>query len=101
MKKTLTALLLAGAAFTALPAQAAVFDFGGGPNPLNDTVFMSNANTATLTVAGPIPAGNQPQNIQCIICGTHQPQQDADLRLQQLQAGWQHHDLRHFFNRCS
>jgi hypothetical protein len=59
-----------------LPAYALEFDFGGGTNPLLDTAFQSNANTSTLIVGGPIPAGNQPQNIQCIICGTHQPQQD-------------------------
>jgi len=74
---TLAALLLAGTALATLPAQAIEFDFGGGLNPLNDTAFVTNAFTSTLTVSGPIPAGNQPQNIQCIICGTTQPQQDA------------------------
>ena len=72
-------LLLTAAALAALsvPATALEFDFGGGTNPLLDTAFQSNANTSTLTVSGPIPLGNQPQNVQCIICGTHQPQQDA------------------------
>jgi hypothetical protein len=66
MRKTLLAAALL--AFTT-PAFAINFDFGG-------EVFATNATTDTLTVAGPIPIGNQPQNIQCIICGTHQPQQD-------------------------
>jgi hypothetical protein len=72
-------LLLATAALLALalPAHALEFDFGGGLDPLLDTAFQSNANTSTLIVSGPVPAGNQPQNIQCIICGTTQPQQDA------------------------
>jgi hypothetical protein len=66
----LLAALLAGTALASLPAQAADFLFGG-------TDFLSNANTSQLTVAGPQPAGNQPQNIVCIICGTNQPQQDS------------------------
>jgi hypothetical protein len=78
MKKTiLAAVLLAGTALATLPAQADTFAFGGGTNPLLDTVFTSNNDTSHLTVAGPIPAGNQPQNIVCIICGTNQPQQDT------------------------
>jgi hypothetical protein len=67
---TLAAVLLAGTAFASLPANAATFDFGG-------TLWTSNNDTSQLTVAGPIPAGNQPLNIQCIICGTQQPQQDG------------------------
>jgi hypothetical protein len=72
MKKTIyaAALLLASTALATLPANAADFLFGG-------TDFLSNANTAPLTVGGPIPAGNQPQNIVCVICGTNQPQQDT------------------------
>jgi len=74
MKKLLMATALLGALI--MPAAAIEFDFGGGTNPLLDTAFQTNSNTATLTVSGPVPEGNQPQNIQCIICGTHQPQQD-------------------------
>jgi len=74
MRTWLVAAALAGSIAS---AQALEFDFGGGTNPLLDTAFQSNANTSTLTVSGPIPLGNQPQNVQCIICGTHQPQQDA------------------------
>ncbi len=74
MRTWLVAAALAGSIAS---AQALEFDFGGGTNPLLDTAFQSNANTSLLTVSGPIPLGNQPQNIQCIICGTTQPQQDA------------------------
>jgi hypothetical protein len=34
-------------------------------------------NAATLTVMSAVPAGNQVDNIPCIICGAHQPQQPA------------------------
>ena len=75
MKKLLLAsVLLAATALT--PANAAILDFGGGLIPGNDTVFSTNGSTELLTV-GPVPQGNQPQNIQCIICGTTQPQQNA------------------------
>jgi hypothetical protein len=30
-----------------------------------------------LTLTPVVPGGNQPQNIQCVICGDNQPQQDA------------------------
>ena len=32
-----------------------------------------------LTLSPVVPGGNQPLNIQCIICGDHQPQQQADF----------------------
>ena len=32
-----------------------------------------------LTLTPVVPGGNQPLNIQCIICGDHQPQQQADF----------------------
>jgi hypothetical protein len=69
-RTTLTAaLLLASTALATLPAKA---DF-----VFANTNFVTNANTTPLAVGGPIPAGNQPQNIVCIICGTNQPQQDS------------------------
>ena len=37
-----------------------------------------------LTLESVVPGGNQPLNIQCVICGDHQPQQ-VDFRLHQLQ----------------
>jgi hypothetical protein len=80
MNRTIyAAMLLAGMSLASLPAQAIEFDFGGGLNPLNDTAFQSNANTSTLQVLSVVPPGNQPQNVQCIICGTQQPQQDGSF----------------------
>ena len=32
-----------------------------------------------LTLTPVVPGGNQPLNIQCVICGDHQPQQQADF----------------------
>jgi len=75
MKKLLAAAAILGA--LSVPAYADTFDFGGGTVLGNDPIFSSNQFTSTLTVAGPIPIGNQPLNVECIICGTHQPQQDA------------------------
>jgi len=71
--------MLAAAVLGALasPAYSLEFDFGGGLISGDNIAYQSNNNTSLLTVAGPIPAGNQPQNIQCIICGTNQPQQDG------------------------
>jgi len=36
----------------------------------------TNTGTA-LSLDAVVPSGNQPLNVQCIICGDHQPQQDA------------------------
>lgn len=60
------ATLLACAALTTLPAQADILL--GGQN----WVF-NGVDTLVLTPV--VPGGNQPQNVQCIICGAHQPQQ--------------------------
>lgn len=35
----------------------------------------STTGADALTLQAVVPAGNQPQNIQCVICGDHQPQQ--------------------------
>jgi hypothetical protein len=61
-------LLLAASMLTALalPAQADVVL--GGQN-----WTFSGADNLTLTAV--VPGGNQPQNVQCIICGANQPQQ--------------------------
>jgi hypothetical protein len=37
----------------------------------------TNANILNFTTV--VPGGNQPLNIQCVICGDHQPQQQADF----------------------
>ena len=64
MKKLcLAAALLACTAITPVKA-----DTIGG--------FSTTVNTSTLTLVTTPPPGNQPQNIQCLICGTNQPQQD-------------------------
>lgn len=66
MKKLLlSATILASAA---LPAQADVV-LGG----LN----WSFNGVDNLTLQAVVPSGNQPQNIQCVICGDNQPQQSA------------------------
>jgi len=64
----LAAVLLAGTAFTALPAKADV-TLGGF-----DWIF-NGVNTLTLSNA--VPAGNQVKNLPCIICGENQPLQPA------------------------
>ena len=64
MKRLLatTALLCALAA----PAMADVV-LGG--------VTWTGAGSETLTLSAAVPGGNQPLNIQCVICGDNQPQQ--------------------------
>jgi hypothetical protein len=70
MKKTiLAAVLLAGTAFATLPAKADVV-LGGQNWTLTGTI---------LDLTAVVPGGNQPQNIQCIICGDNQPQQAANF----------------------
>jgi opacity protein-like surface antigen len=65
MRKTLLAAALL-AAF-ASPASADVV-LGGQT--------WTNTGT-TLTLQNVVPGGNQPQNIQCVICGDNQPQQSS------------------------
>lgn len=69
MKKYL--LYATALALSLLPASAQADLLFGGFD------FATTVSTGQLTVGGPIPAGNQPQNIVCIICGTNQPQQDS------------------------
>lgn len=52
-----------------MPAQADSVVVLGGAN------WTINANTDLLTFSTVVPGGNQPQNIQCVICGANQPQQ--------------------------
>jgi hypothetical protein len=42
-------------------------------------VDWNTDNTQILQVAPVVPGGNQPQNVQCIICGDNQPQQALDF----------------------
>lgn len=53
----------------------------------NIDLFAANANTTELTLVAVPPPGNQPLNIQCIICGTNQPQQDATFGYNNYQQG--------------
>jgi len=62
-------LLAAALAALASPASADVI-LGG----------QTWINTGTaLTLSATVPGGNQPRNVQCIICGENQPQQQADF----------------------
>jgi hypothetical protein len=51
--------------------------------PANADVVLGGqtwTNTGTtLTLQNVVPGGNQPLNIQCVICGDNQPQQQADF----------------------
>ena len=71
MKRSiLTALaLLATTAFATLPAQAVIL---GG-------IDWDTSNTQILELTPVVPGGNQPLNVQCIICGDNQPQQALDF----------------------
>jgi hypothetical protein len=64
-----------GAAVAALlltaPAQAAFITLGGQQ--------WTTTGVDNLVLTPTVPSGNQPQNIQCVICGDHQPQQQADF----------------------
>jgi hypothetical protein len=66
-------VLLAAAAVIALaaPAKADFVTLGG--------VQWSTTGVDNLTLTPVVPGGNQPLNIQCIICGDNQPQQQADF----------------------
>jgi hypothetical protein len=66
MRKYLLAAALLGA--LASPSYADVTL--GGQN-------WSFAGADNLTLTPVVPGGNQPQNIQCVICGDNQPQQSA------------------------
>lgn len=41
------------------------------------TLNWSFAGADNLTLTPAVPSGNQPLNVQCVICGDHQPQQSA------------------------
>lgn len=71
--------LLVGIVFALLAAMPAMAD--------TIDLFTTNANTTNLTLVSVPPPGNQPQNIQCIICGTNQPQQDPTFGYNNYQQG--------------
>lgn len=62
-------LLLATAVALALASPAKADVILGGQN-------WSFAGADNLTLTPVVPGGNQPLNIQCVICGDNQPQQD-------------------------
>jgi hypothetical protein len=66
-------LLLATTALLALavPASADFVTLGG--------VQWSTTGVDNLTLTAVVPGGNQPLNVQCIICGENQPQQQANF----------------------
>jgi len=64
-------LLLAAAMLGALSAPAYAQVVLGGQT-------WTNTGT-TLSLDATVPGGNQPLNIQCVICGDNQPQQQADF----------------------
>ena len=64
-------LLLTAAMLGALSAPASAQVTLGGQ-------IWTNTGT-TLSLDAVVPGGNQPRNIPCVICGDHQPQQQADF----------------------
>jgi hypothetical protein len=69
MNKLLLTTIMAFAV-VALPAKADVIL--GGQN-------WTFAGADNLTLTPVVPGGNQPLNVQCVICGDNQPQQAADF----------------------
>jgi hypothetical protein len=69
MKKLLatTAILAA----LAVPAAASTVTLGGAT--------WDTTNSGTLALGNVVPAGNQPQNAPCVICGANQPQQPTNF----------------------
>lgn len=70
MKRLL--LMTAVALAMATPAKADTFVTLGGAQ-------WNTTNSGTLNLGAVVPAGNQPQNAPCIICGANQPQQPANF----------------------
>lgn len=68
MRKLALMVIALASAMATLPASAVTL---GGQN------WTGTGTTLVLTPT--VPGGNQPQNIQCIICGDNQPQQQANF----------------------
>jgi hypothetical protein len=49
-----------------------------------------------LTLSSVVPGGNQPQNVQCVICGDNQPQQQADFGYTNFHNNGGLSDIRYF-----
>jgi hypothetical protein len=63
----------------AVPAAASSVTLGG--------VTWDTTNSGSLSLGGVVPAGNQPQNAPCVICGATQPQQPANFGYNDYQNG--------------
>jgi hypothetical protein len=55
----------------AVPAAASTVTLGG--------VTWDTTNSGSLSLGNVVPAGNQPQNAPCVICGANQPSQPANF----------------------
>ena len=88
----LAAVLLAGTALATMPAKADVV-LGG----LN----WSFAGVDNLTLTPVVPGGNQPQNIQCVICGDNQPQQSPTFGYTDFHNAGNLNDLLYFSTNVS
>lgn len=70
MKRLLMTAAVAALAFGFGSAKADTFVTLGG-------VQWNTTNSGSLSLGDVVPAGNQPQNAPCVICGANQPQQPA------------------------
>lgn len=68
MKKLLLASMLL---MLAIPASASTITLGGAT--------WDTTNSGSLSLGAVVPAGNQPQNAPCVICGANQPNQPANF----------------------
>ena len=93
MKRTTlaAAVLLAGTALFAMPAQAQV--------TLGGEVWTSTGTTLQLNTV--VPDGNQPLNVVCIICGDNQPQQPLDFGYTNFKNSGNETDLIYFSTNVS
>lgn len=62
-----------------LSALFLLFSCGTGQAVTLGGEVWSFSGVDNLTLTSVVPGGNQPLNIQCIICGDHQPQQQLDF----------------------
>jgi hypothetical protein len=79
MKKLLLSTIMALAVVAPTCARADIIQLG------QQNWDATGANILQFTAV--VPGGNQPLNIQCVICGDHQPQQQADFGYTNFQNG--------------
>src|SRR4249920_790259 len=77
MKRLLTTTAILAA--LTLPAAASTVTLGGQA--------WDTTNSGSLSLGNVVPAGNQPQNAPCVICGANQPQQPANFGYNDYQNG--------------